>query len=277
MRTGADHVQEGAQRRGGRELLQEQPVRLQVQRAGGVEHQRVDGALDIEAERLGELPVARHPAPCGVQRLQVAPSGVGEQVGEVPRSQRAHGEGLARAAVERRAGREKRAVHHALARTARHQRRPPRRRVDPRLQNTGQGRVRGGQVGQLVEDERPGPAATVRLVGEPQQEGAPIRVLHVRESRKPMLDRGGQVAPLHRGRRCIGRRVQAVMTPRPLDEQARLADPAPAPDDGEGARFRQRGVEPPHLVGTVDEAHGLIMQYGIMTRSILKPVWRRKT
>ena len=45
---------------------------------------------------------------------------------------------------------------------------------------------------------------------------------------------------------------------RPLDEQAGLAHPATAPDDGEGARLDQRGVEPAHLVGPVDEAHNIL-------------------
>ena len=259
MRAGADHVQQRAECRGRRHLLQEQPVRLRVQRAGRVEHQRVDGALEVESERLGELPVARHPAPRGVECQQVAPSGAREQVGEVSRSQRAHGEGLARAAVERRPGGENRAVHHALARTAHHQGRAFRRRVDPSLQDAGQGRIRREQVGQLVQHERSGPTGGLRIGDEPRQEGAPVRILHVGESRKPVLDRGSQVAPLHRRSGRIGRRVQAAMTPRPLDEQARLAHPATPPDDGEGARLDQRGVEPAHLVGAVDEAHDIIM------------------
>ena len=251
-----------------RHLLHQQAVGLEVQRAGGVEHEGVDGTVDVAAEPFGELPVARHAAPQGVEGDEVAGVGAGDELGEVSRLQGAHGEGLTGAAVERGGGVEDRAVHHALARSAHHDGGPSRRAVYPALKDPGQRGVGGDQVRQLVEHERTGPAAPARLGGEPQQERAPVRVLDIVESGEPPGHRRGQVAPLHGGHGSVGGRIQSVLAPRPLDEQPGLADPPPSPDDGEGAGLLQHAVRAGAFHRCGPENALFIMHTGIMPACI---------
>ena len=196
VRAAANDVQQRAQRRRRRGLLQQQSVRLRVQRAGRVEHQRVDRSLNVETERLGELPVARHPAPQGVERRELLRLDAGERVREVPRLERAQGERFPRAAVEGSVGCEDGAVHHPPTRTAHDESGPAGRGVDPRLQHAGQRRVGRDQVRQLVQHERPRPAAPLRLAsGAAGTSASP----GTRRRRSPVNRRSTAVA---RYRRC---------------------------------------------------------------------------
>ena len=184
--------------------------------------------------------------------------------------------GLSPRAVEGRGGVEHRAVHHAPARAADDHPQPSLRAIQPVLQDCGQRGVRGQQVRQIVQYERPTPAGQIGLRGEPGQKRAPVRILHVREAGEPLGDRLGQIAPLHRRRRLIGDRIQAAAPPGPFDEQARLADPAAPPDDGERAGTQERAVQPAHFVIAIEKLHGDIMRDSIMFVCII-PADRDRT
>lgn len=268
MGPAADHVQQRTQRHRRRDLLHEQPLRLHVQRPGRIEHQGVHGAVGVQAERLGELPVARHSSPQRVEGNQIPCIGAGEQVGEVSRSEGAYGERFPRAAVERRAGVEYRAVHHPLTRPAQDDAGPSRRAVDPGLEDAGQRRVGSDQVRQLVEHEWPGPAAPARLVGEPRQERTPVGILDSGETGKLPVDGGRQVAALDRRDGLVRDRVQSALPVRPFEEEAGFAYAAPAPEHGQGAWMGQRGIEAAQLVVAVDEFHAIIILSGIMPDNI---------
>ena len=243
--------------------LHEQPLRLHVQGPGRIEHQGVHGAVGVQAERFGQLPVARHSSPQRVEGNQIPCVGTGEQVGEVSRFEGAHGERFPRPAVERCAGVECRAVHHPLTRPAQDDAGPSRRGIDPGLENAGQGRVGGDQVRQLVEHEWPGPAAPARLVGEPRQERTPVGILDSGETGMP-VDGGGQVATLDRRDGLVRDCVQSAPPVRPFEEEAGLAYPAPAPQHGQGGWMGQRGIEAAQLLVAVDEFHAIIIRSGII-------------
>ena len=155
--AGADDVQQRPQRGGRRHFGPEQTLRFVVQRAGGIKDQSVDRGVEVAAVRLGQLPVARHAAPDRVAGDQVAGRFRGEDLGQVPRPQRAYRERFHGAPVQRSAGAQHRAVHHAQARPAHHQAGPRRRVVQPVLQDCRQRRVGGNQIRQLVQDERSRP------------------------------------------------------------------------------------------------------------------------
>ena len=93
------------------------------------------------------------------------------------RRQRTHGEGFGCPAVEGRGGVEYHAVHHAPTRAADDHLQPSLRTIQPVLQDRGQRGVRGQQIRQLVQHERPTPAGQVGLRGEPGQQRAPVRIM----------------------------------------------------------------------------------------------------
>ena len=191
-----------------------------MQRSCRVEDQGVHRSVAIVSEGLGQLPIAGHPAPQRIHGDQVAGVVEGKDLGKMSRLQRTHGKGFRGPAVQGRGGVEDGAVHHVLAGAAYDQLQPTLRAVQPVLQDTGQGRVCGKEVGQFVEYERSLPVGPPGLHGKPCQERAPVRVFDVGKAGEPFGDRSGQVAPLHRRRGLVSHGVEAVVTPGPLDEQA---------------------------------------------------------
>ena len=270
MDPGTDRVQDWPQRRRRRGLFEQQPIRLPVQRPGGIEHQGVHCRFQVAPERLRKLPIAGHSAPQRIHGDKNARLVHGEDLAQVPRLQGTHRERLARPAVERSAGVEYRPMHHVQARSADHHAQPLLGPIEPVLQHAGDARVRGDQVWQLVHHERATPPDAVRLGGEPRQERVPVRVFHVGESGKPLGHRGGQVASLYGRGGLIGDGVEPPVAPRPLDEQARLAHPAAPPDDREQSRLPECAVQAAHLVDSVEEPHGQIMPERIMRTCIIR-------
>ena len=68
-------------------------------------------------------------------------------------------------------------MHHAPTRAADDHLQPSLRTIQPVLQDRGQRGVRGQQIRQLVQHERPTPAGQVGLRGEPGQQRAPVRIM----------------------------------------------------------------------------------------------------
>ena len=111
-------VEQRAQCRRRRDFLQQQPVGLAVQGSRRIQHQRVHRGVEIGAERLRKLPVTGHPAPQRVCGDQASRPVEWNRLAQISGLQGPHGEGLVRPAVQRRAGVEYRAVHHARAESA---------------------------------------------------------------------------------------------------------------------------------------------------------------
>ena len=79
----------------------------------------------------------------------------------------------------------------------------------------------------------------------------------------------GEVAALHGWRGSVRDRIEAIAAPRPLDQQARLANPPASPDGGESAGPVEDSVEPPHFFRAVEKLHRRTMQKNIMFCNIL--------
>ena len=178
-------------------------------------------------------------------------------------------EGFYRASVQRCASVEQGAVHHALAGPAHHQAWARPRGVEPVLQHAGYGGVGGDQVGEFVENEWTRPVRERRFGGDAFEERAPIRVFDVREPREAFSHGEGEVAALHGWRGSVRDRIEAIAAPRPLDQQARLANPPASPDGGESAGPIEDSVEPPHFFRAVEKLHRRTMQKNIMFCNIL--------
>src|SRR5207237_9889487 len=102
------------------------------------------------------------------------------------------------------------------------------------------------------------PARVAGALRDRREQAAPVVEAKRVEAGHPRRERDAEVAELHRGRRLIRDVVRAAGPLGPLDEQARLADAAPAGDDRELAGLalvqREQAAE---LVGAVQELHML--------------------
>ena len=240
-----------------------------VKWAGRIEHQGVDGLVEIGPERGSQFPVAGHAAPERIDGHEIARRETGEGVPQGSGPQGAHGEGFDRAAEERCAGIENRAVHHLLTRTADHQAWRGLGTVEPVLDDADNARIGGDQVRQLVEDERTRPLRLPGVAPQALEERAPIGVFDVVEPGESFRHSRSQIPPLHRRCRRVGNGIEPVVALRPFDEQARLAYPSASPDDAKGTRLLERRVQTSHLFVTVQELHPIIMRQHIMLDSII--------
>src|ERR1700730_265781 len=120
--------------------------------------------------------------------------------------------------------------------------------IDPALEHAGKFRRGLHEIWQLIENDGAAPSGDLRLPGQPQQQTAPVAILHVGKTRDPLANCLREVPALNLRRRLVSYGVETAMAPRPLEEKPSLADPPSPVDDRQPALGqRYQPLEPLHL------------------------------